>query len=309
MALLRALQSYCSERSADLAAAHFDHGLRASSAADAGWLCEECDRLQIPLIVETRSASSDDAVGGLEEAARAARYEFLARAAAGRNCPYVAVGHTADDQVETVLHHILRGTGLDGLRGMRDRRELAPGVNLIRPLLEVTRANVVEYLNALGQGYREDETNVDAQFTRNRIRHVLLPLLREQFNPRIDEALQRLARHARDAGDVVREQAEQIFAAAVHGNDPKAILLDCTRFSSLSLYLLCEMLRVAWRDQGWPEGGMTQSHWQRLAELARTGGPAITLPGPIQATRRGNLLVLESDSHGDRGASPQKPGF
>ena len=83
---------------------------------------------------------------------------------------WVVTGHTADDQAETVLHRLLRGTGLKGLRGIAARRQLAPGVELVRPLLNVTRADVMEYLQELGQSYRTDSSNADRDYTRNRLR-------------------------------------------------------------------------------------------------------------------------------------------
>src|SRR5690606_27803608 len=94
---------------------------------------------------------------------------------------YVAAGHTADDQAETVLHHVLRGTGLAGLAGIRPTRLLSPAVTLIRPLLDVSRAEILAYLRAEGQPYRDDEHNLEPRFLRSRIRHQLLPLLEADY--------------------------------------------------------------------------------------------------------------------------------
>src|SRR5690606_24443286 len=124
----------------------------------------------------------------LEQVAREERYAWLARVAAEEGAGWVATGHTADDQAETVLHRLLRGTGLRGLRGIAARRELRPGIWLLRPLLHLGRADVLAYLGALGQDYRRDSSNLDPRFTRNRIRSELLPLLRT-FNPDVTRAL------------------------------------------------------------------------------------------------------------------------
>src|SRR5207244_5164116 len=107
----------------------------------------------------------------LEATARRLRYAWLADVAAEVGAGWVATGHTADDQAETVLHRLLRGTGLQGLRGIAPRRELAPGVGLVRPLLRTTRAEVIAYLQELDQPFRLDSTNSDLSRMRNRIRH------------------------------------------------------------------------------------------------------------------------------------------
>jgi tRNA(Ile)-lysidine synthase len=123
---------------------------------------------------------------GVEAAARAARYEFLQATAERLGARYVATAHTADDQAETVLHHIVRGTGLAGLAGMSRARSLGAAATLIRPLLSFRRRDVIEYLGALGQSYCEDTTNRDPAFTRSRIRHELLPLLASGLQPARD---------------------------------------------------------------------------------------------------------------------------
>ncbi len=129
----------------------------------------------------------------LEDAARRLRYEFFKHAAAARNLNRVAVAHTADDQAETVLSHLLRGTGLPGLAGIYPVAGL-----IIRPLINVARAELREYLASLGQTWREDATNQDATRMRARIRHQLIPILRRDFDPAAVERLARLASHARE---------------------------------------------------------------------------------------------------------------
>src|SRR5436189_3233901 len=113
----------------------------------------------------------------LEAVGRRVRYDFLASVARETGAAWVATGHTADDQAETVLHRLLRGTGLKGLAGIPARRALAPGVDVVRPLLKVRRAEVLAFLQETGQRFRQDTSNVDPRFTRNRIRHELLPSL------------------------------------------------------------------------------------------------------------------------------------
>ena len=124
---------------------------------------------------------------------------------------YIATAHTADDQVETILFNFLRGTGLAGLAGIPRLRQLTAGAVLVRPLLNATRGDVLAYLNLLGQTYREDATNQSLDFTRNLIRHQLLPLLEEQFNPQVKAALRRLGSIAQEADELLEMQAGQLL--------------------------------------------------------------------------------------------------
>jgi tRNA(Ile)-lysidine synthase len=298
MALFRGLHALRAEFNLTLAAAHLDHGLRgADSAADAEWLAQQCRLRDVPIAVEREdvAARAAEARGGIEETARRVRYAFLLRAAREHHCEFVAVAHTADDQAETILHHIVRGTGLAGLRGMPVSRTLGEGVRLIRPLLRVTRADVEHYLRGIGQPFRDDLTNVDPRFTRNRMRHELLPLLRNEFNPQIGEVLRTLGTQAEEAQAVVERAAAALLDKALADASPELARLDCRALEGEPRHLVREVLRLFWRRQGWPDGGMTFEHWDAAASLA-TGAAreALTLPGGIRCFLRGHLLVVEA---------------
>src|SRR4051794_20721353 len=181
--------------------AHLNHQMRGTSADDdAAWVQELCESIAVPLLRERADVVtiSEKQGDGREAAARAARYGFFRRVAEEHGARFVTVGHTADDQVETVLHRILRGTGIEGLAGMRRSRPLSGSVLLVRPLLSMRRSDVLQYLAAIGQEFRVDKSNEDTCFTRNRIRKELLPSLRETYNRQIDDALLRLASQAAD---------------------------------------------------------------------------------------------------------------
>ncbi len=175
--------------------AHLHHGIRGSDAdQDAQYVAEQSEALglpyhlqccDIPRLAEQRGL-------GLEEAGRYARYQFFADLASQIGAQAVATGHHADDQAETVLMNLLRGTGGLGLSGIRPVRLLDNGVKVIRPLLTITRQEIERYLTDLGIVPRHDRTNDELNQTRNRIRHQLLPHL-QQYNPRISEALGRTA--------------------------------------------------------------------------------------------------------------------
>ncbi|MGI6376224.1 MAG: tRNA lysidine(34) synthetase TilS [Anaerolineae bacterium] len=201
LCLLHALHALAPELRLRLQVAHLDHGLRAAAADDAAWVAALCGRWGLPCHLGRADVRSLAAAEGrsLEDAARQARYRFLAPVAAEAGAAAVAVGHTADDQAETVLLHLIRGAGLDGLAGMAcaspwpladDPRGAA--LTVLRPLLAVARAQTTAYCAALGLAPRRDESNDASVYTRNRLRLELLPLLRE-LNPAVVAALGRTA--------------------------------------------------------------------------------------------------------------------
>lgn len=180
--------------------AHFDHGLRRSAAADAR-LVEKLGReLGVAVHVERLAvrAAAKSRRGGLEDAGRSLRYAALARLAQRTRSNKVATGHQLDDQAETVLLHLLRGTKPRGLAGVAPKRPLAARVQVVRPLLCLTRAEVLEYLRYRGLKWREDPTNRSREFLRNWVRLDLLPMI-ERKAPGVKERLSLLAAAARNS--------------------------------------------------------------------------------------------------------------
>ncbi|MFQ5734365.1 MAG: tRNA lysidine(34) synthetase TilS [Planctomycetaceae bacterium] len=308
VAMVRALQRLQSGRDFQLYAAHLNHRLRGdASDGDAIWVERLCRELNVTLRVEKTDVLTAGPGGAIEETARRLRYGFLTETARTFDCPWVAAAHTADDQAETILHHILRGTGLAGLRGMPAERVLADAqpstldesairnpqstIQLIRPLLELRRSDVEAYLEALGQTHRQDATNTDRQFTRNRIRHVLLPLLREQFNPRVEDALLRLSQQARESAGALDSVAVDLLSAAALEITPEICRLDRKPLRNAHPHLVRCALVLLWDRAGWPRQTMGFDDWQRAAALIHKDG-ALTLPGNIDARTRGNALVL-----------------
>ena len=195
----------------EVVAAHFDHKLRPDSTGDREFVTDLCERLGVPCMTgegDVPLASAEMRMG-IEETARRLRYQFLAFAAERQGAGAVATGHTADDHVETVLHHLVRGSGVRGMRGMLPSAPLPgmPSLKLIRPLLPIARADTVAVCEAAGIEYRRDETNDELGATRNRIRHVVLPQLREE-NPAVDDAILGLAESARDLFRTVERSAD-----------------------------------------------------------------------------------------------------
>ncbi len=221
-ALLLLLAHLAPQLGLTLSVAYLDHKLRGADEARRERLFVEglASKLNLPLVTsgaDVRGHARDRRIS-LEEAAREQRYAFLAEAGGRLGVSVVAVGHTAADQVETVLMHLLRGSGLSGLAGMLPRSpwplnvESAAGLTLVRPLLEVTREETIAYCREAGLEPIEDPSNRSPAYRRNRLRHEILPVL-HRYNPRLDRALLRLASAA--AAD--REAIEQAAAGLLAG--------------------------------------------------------------------------------------------
>lgn len=274
--------------------AHLNHQLRGdASRVDAEWVRDLCDRLHIAVTVgEIDVAAESTAAGiGIEEAARAARYRFLCETAVQNGCTHIAVAHTADDQAETILHHILRGTGLAGLRGIPPTRELDGGLLLVRPLLDVSRSEVLDYLATLRQDFRDDASNTDESFTRNRIRRRLIPELTAEYNPHLADALRKLGRQAREVHETITSLAADLLSEALDNRSPDECTLHWKVLLGHPRHIVREAFAQLWKQQHWPRQKMDFDHWDHLVETAWHGG-AVTLPGNIDARNVGLLLVL-----------------
>lgn len=296
--MLHALHAISRKKNLVLRVGHVDHGIRPDSADVAAWvgcLAEQmgldfvCTRVSVPAMVRRGGVT-------LEEAARKARYAALERMAFESAATCVAVAHHADDQAETVLHHILRGTGLAGLSGMPAVRPILDGspIMLIRPMLGFTRIDIETYARASGLEHREDSTNRDTRLTRNRIRRELMPLLREGFNPRVVEALLRLADHARDAMEVISELARETLERATIENTGKLVRFDVAKLTDVPAGVRREILREALKAIGAPMQSLDHERLAAVDGLTDRSGRrrTIELPGRFAAQRRGKLLLL-----------------
>jgi tRNA(Ile)-lysidine synthase len=257
---------------------YVDHQLRAGSAAD-GRVAERLAAAGggrfVSLTVEVRRR------GSLEEAAREARYAALERVASEGGAGAVLLGHTADDQAETVLMRIVAGTGLAGLSGMPARRG-----RFVRPLLEVRRADTVAYCRRHSIEFVEDPTNVDPRHTRNRVRHEILPLLRGE-NPRVEAALVELARRAGEIEEVVGAAAEELVRAAREGDGLSVAVL-----AAAPRMVAARALARAAEAAG--AGPLSARHLAALDALLRraAGGSAgVDLPG-LRAVREYDRLIF-----------------
>lgn len=289
VALLRALsEAGCTS----LTVAHVNHQLRgAESDGDEAFVKALADSLGIAFRAERVDVAAEASGENLEATARRLRYGWLAEVAADVGARWIATGHTADDQAETVLHRLVRGTGLRGLRGVARWDELRSNVEIVRPLLTVTRAELLDYLSALGQAFRTDSSNADPRFTRNRIRADLVPLLKT-FNPDVVGALNRLARQADEASVLLARAAGVGLTSAELPRAGELCVFDALILIPLGGYLIGEAFRLLWEREGWPTGEMSADHWGRVAEVVRGERTAAEFPGGVTARRAGRVVQV-----------------
>ncbi|HEY7157725.1 MAG TPA: tRNA lysidine(34) synthetase TilS [Gemmataceae bacterium] len=306
VALLRALDAARAPRATvPLVLAHLNHQLRGSdSDADEQFVVD----LHANLLAAGRSAlhlchhrfdmaARARAEGdNLEATARRERYRWLAEVARSRGMRWIATGHTANDQAETVLHRLLRGTGLRGLRGIAPRRELEPGLAVVRPLLTATRADIVEYLHELAQPYRDDASNNDARYTRNRIRHELLPHLAREYNPSVVRVLASLAEQAEETYRIEEAAALSLLSEAELPRAGTLLIFNRGRLVTAPRHRVREMFHLVWMREAWPLGGMDFAAWERLAAVVFDRLTATDLPGGLHARRRERVVQVGPSS-------------
>jgi tRNA(Ile)-lysidine synthase len=289
--------------------AHLDHGLRGeAAAADARFVAQSAAGLGLPATVEARDVAAYQRLHRLpmEEAARETRYSFLLEVARRAGAAAVATGHTADDNVETLVLHWLRGAGLAGMRGMPIVRELrgfanhqrgrdgtpvrAPAqapIMLVRPLLQIARAQTEAYCREHGLAFRVDETNEDVHVTRNRIRRQLLPDL-EGYNPGLRATLLRSARAATDDFDYLSSQTLSAWPSVVADSQDGTTGLSLNRgaFRGLPPALRRSLLRRALEHLwgGWQDFGWVHVESLRLAVAQGRVGTVVDLPHGLALT-------------------------
>jgi len=279
---------------------HVNHRLRGMDAdADAAFVQEQCRTWQVPCTIESADVAERARAEkvSVEQAGRAYRFELFERICLKKGIKVVALAHHADDNAETVLHRIIRGAGLRGLSGIRPRRPLREGSNIdvIRPMLTFRRSEIEAYLAERGLAFRQDASNASLSLTRNRIRHELLPLLRERFNPQTEEALIRLAEQARGLNDYLAETGERMLDALVVEHDDRQLVLHCPPLTRKPRVIQTQLVRSAILRMGCPEGELTYGHLNAVADLAagREGTKSLDLPAGLRVTRRYSRLVFE----------------
>jgi tRNA(Ile)-lysidine synthase len=299
--LLYALRELQKSEKLSLAVAHFDHAIRTDSAADAEFVKKLArslklryysERADVPAYAKAQKLS-------LEVAARTLRYQFFERIAKAHDFKKIALGHTLNDQAETLLMRLLRGAGLEGLSGIPPVRPSGE-LTYIRPLIECTRDQIVAFAQAHKLSWREDPTNYDTTIMRNKIRHELIPILKE-YNPKVLEALGRTARLLAQAAHVLDCQAEQALATLIASESAQGLALDLKGLLELPEYLQALVLRRAIARVN-PLCEPEAAHIEALLRwISRRGAGELHLPAGVRVLRRHSHLIVTA-----RPAAPPK---
>jgi len=277
----------------DLHAAHLNHGLRPDAGLDAAAVAQTARALGCPYheAAEDVAAAAARARRSIEDAGREARYAFLAATARRIEATVIATGHTRDDQAETVLMRLLRGSGPRGLAGIPPVRP-HDGLRVIRPLIETSRAEIVDYLARQRLTAREDSSNRDLVALRNRVRLVLLPIL-EGYNPDVRRALARLADVMRDEADAFDALSAPEVDAVLHGTHA-AVLIAPDAFGRLPVALQRRALREAIRRVRGNGAPVAFVHIEeaRLGVLGGRTGAVWEAPGGVRIFRRPDAIEV-----------------
>jgi tRNA(Ile)-lysidine synthase len=306
VALLLALAELKSagKLSVTIVVAHLDHKLRPTSARDARWVAELAAKLGFDSVTgrskvaEIARANNDN----LEQAAREARYAFLERTAKRKSARYVLTAHTMDDQAETVLLRLMRGSAGAGLGGMEATRSLGNSVQLVRPLLWARRTDTENYCRLRKTEFLVDEMNNDPGFARVRVRQQLLPLM-QSFNNRIVEAISRTATQLREDRAVLGSGSDDLLGrASLSGEDEgetKTPALDVKVLAAEPPALRRRALRQ-WISQA--RGSARRLEMVHLLAVEKllegtAGGKTVELPGGGRVRRSKNRLQFESENN------------
>lgn len=311
-ALLVALSSLKKALRIQLIAAHFDHRLRGRQEVDA-------DAVYVRKLARLVGAKTEFGSGdvksrarrkreSIEEAARAMRYSFLRRTATAMGCSVVAIAHNRSDQAETVLMHIIRGAGLDGVAGMSAREDwpFGRGPTLVRPLLNVSRSEIERYCRELGLEPRRDPTNELLIANRNRIRHDLLPVLRT-FNPRVEDALSRLARSVAHDIAGLDAAADVMFSRDSFAIvEPRSVRFVKDTLRDLPSAWSSRLLKRAFVYLTGSPAGLESVHIQSILKLLDKSRGRTALPGALIAQASADWITLSPDQPTPPVALPTK---
>lgn len=282
--------------------AHFNHKLRPDADADANAVEQSASRMNIASVIDSGDVRefAEAEKMSLEEAARTMRYRFLMEQARRVKAQAVAVGHTADDQVETVLMHFLRGAGLAGLKGMAYRTILPAfddKIPIVRPLLDAWREETVVYCAAHGLRPRHDPSNDSLDFFRNRLRNQLIPIL-ESYNPRFRETVKRTSLSLSGDHEILQQVLDDAWKTSIVQQTADFISFDSSILTRYPLGLQRHLLRRAIESLHPDSSDITFAVLERAANFVNTPDhrPRTDLTGGLHLLREGELVYVLADT-------------
>lgn len=295
VALLFLLNSLKKEFNLTLHIAHLNHKLREQeSEQDSCFVNNLGDRLKIPVTVSRQDVLKLARVKkeSVEEAGRRLRYEFFIKVARDKGMKKIAVGHTADDQAETVLMRIIRGSGLSGLCGIPPTRKTGECL-IIRPLIEISRVRIEDYLKKSRIMVRVDSSNKDNRYFRNRVRNKLIPLLEKEYNPNIKEILVNFAENISGDYELLNKIAQRHFRIVSKREEGK-VSLDLKKFSGFKRATQRMVVREAIKALKGDLKRIDYRHWKELEDLInkRRGNTRVDLPDDVSAIKKKGELTF-----------------
>ena len=269
--------------------AHLNHCLRGDeSDEDENFVESEAQNRGLESISERVDVKgiAREKKRNVEATARTARYEFLTRAALSFEAPYVLTAHTRDDQAETILLRLIRGTSPSGMRGIHSSRPLDRGIMLHRAMLETTRAEVLEHVTEFNVNYRTDSSNLSSDYTRNRVRNQIIPLLRD-VNPEFDEAVARLAAMIREDSSLLDFEAREALKAMAQP-------LEVKRIGALHPAIRRRIVRMWIEEARGDLLRIDKAHLDAIDDLIerRRGNKMVELPDGWRVSLNNGLLTI-----------------
>ena len=279
-----------------VAAFHLHHGLRGAEAdRDERFVRELCERLQVPLYTVREDVAGYAKAHGLseEEAGRILRYQWLEKSAGEFGCRRIATAHHKDDQTETVLMNLFRGSGLRGLGGIRPVRLLSGELTLIRPLLGINRQEIETYLLEEKEAWCEDSTNKELIYARNKVRNELIPWIREHINDRAEEHILKTAAFASQADEYFVSQAEKLLGDGFQEQEASFAEIDTALFDSQPDIMKSYLIRAMIMKVSGNAKDISARHMDAIAALdGPGGGTLVDLPYGLQAMRSYQKLII-----------------
>ena len=271
---------------------HFNHHLRDAAEEEQHFVEHYCRDRDLPFISDAANIRDSAQTSGqsIEMAAREKRYAFFNASAQRLGLTKIATGHTASDQAETVLDHILRGSGLAGLAGIPIKRDI-----FIRPLLFAERAEIEQYAANNNVHFRQDASNRDQTYKRNRIRHTLLPLIRSEFNPQIVDALNRLSEHAVETNFIVESMADKAYDSCVKQTANDKIVLEFGEFLAYFNPLQRLVLRRVFQRLGFDPNLLNHNRFSNIKQFIDGGSSHfLKLADDLYITSSSDELVIST---------------
>jgi tRNA(Ile)-lysidine synthase len=293
MALLAVLVSMARELDLSLIVAHYNHGLRGAESDEDEKFSRELAESMGLIFISGKMEQKKVAKGvSPEDFYRRQRYVFLEKVASDYQAQKIALGHNLQDQAETVLLHLLRGSGLEGLKGFLPKR----GGKIIRPLIETSRREIISFLDKSGISYRRDSSNENSMYLRNQIRSELIPYLKEKYNPKIEENLARMAQILRMEDEFIGQYVAEALQSSFIQRHQNRVLINIDFVNKLQAAVRMRLFKTILEDLSPEKNGISFAHIKSLDNLSqkRESGQRIILPLEIEARREYDNLILES---------------